>query len=763
MENPKRGFPTWLLDVRIILGFTLASLVLVAVNLVGYLLLSQLAAAAHQAERTHHLHRGLTALRDCVRDAETAHRGFLVSGQDSFLEQFGDLERRLEREMQGLANHLEGDEAWRDALERISIPVNQKRKELSETVRLHGTDGKVAAQALARKNDGNGVMEELHHLVGISLAEADHLLLESSSNNRRNGQQLFLALTAGTVLTLGLVASTVLLINRIVVRGSRTEATLRQTSDDLEARVYQRTILLTRVNEVLEAEIAERRRTEERASHLATLVEYSEDGILGLDVAGKITAWNPGAERMFGISAAEALGKQWEHLVRPVGPVDLNATLRYVLAANTVPSLEIQHQAAGTLVPLSMGLAPVRGAEKQVVGVSVVARDTTDRRKLEGQLQQAVKMEAVGRLAAGVAHDFNNLLTVILGASEMLLMQLAADTPERLLVESIASAANRSANLTRQLLAFSRQQAVEPRLLDLSAVVGAMAPLLPRLLGNDIHLATALPSSPLIVFADPGQLEHVLLNLAANARDAMPQGGKLTLEVMAVDLDEAYTSHYLGLQPGPYVLLAVSDTGCGMGNDVRAHLFEPFFTTKEKGKGTGLGLAMVYGIVKQNHGHIAVYSEVDRGATIKIYLPRRSLEPGALEAMGPVLPVPGGSETILLVEDDATVCSLVSRVLRLRGYRVLEASEGAEALQVSAKYSQAIDLLVADVVMPGLGGREVADLLVEARPSLKVLFLSGYADYAISHQGILAGTSAFLQKPFTPDALARKVREVLDG
>jgi hypothetical protein len=393
----------------------------------------------------------------------------------------------------------------------------------------------------------------------------------------------------------------------------------------------------------------------------------------------------------------------------------------------------------------------------------VLARDVTAQRHLEEQLRQSQKMEAVGQLAGGIAHDFNNLLTAILGSTQLLLHNTPPDDPRREDAEEIRNAGLRAAELTRQLLAFSRRQVLAPKVLELNAVVANMERMLRRLLGEDVELATTLDPATGAVSADPGQLEQVLLNLAVNARDAMPGGGRLSVGTSRLAITEEHVERRHRLPPGDYACLAVTDTGVGMDDATQAHLFEPFFTTKEVGKGTGLGLATVYGIVKQSGGYIWVYSEPARGTTVKVYLPR---VPGVAEAAAPA-PVPtvvrGGHETVLLVEDAAPVRTLARRSLEARGYRVLDASDGPAALELSARHTGGIDLLVTDVVMPGMSGRELAERLAPQRPGMKVLYTSGYTDDAMVRQGVLTAGVAFLQKPFVPDTLARKVRDVLDG
>ena len=391
-----------------------------------------------------------------------------------------------------------------------------------------------------------------------------------------------------------------------------------------------------------------------------------------------------------------------------------------------------------------------------------VGRDVTERTRLEEQLRQSLKMDAVGRLAGGVAHDFNNVLSVILSCSELLLMEMKPGEPMREDVEEIHKAAKRAADLTRQLLMFSRQQVLEPKVLDLNEVLTNMDRMLQRILGADVDLVS-LPARPLgRVRADPSSIEQVIMNLVVNARDAMPTGGKLTMETGNVVLDEAYAKEHLGVKPGPHVMLAVTDTGTGMDKATLARIFEPFFTTKDKGKGTGLGLSTVFGIVQQSEGSVWVYSEPGKGTTLKVYLPSVEAPVEPVRVTEPP-PTSRGSETILLVEDDDQVRAVVRGILRRAGYHVIEARNAGEALLLAEDQPGRIHLLLTDVVMPGMSGPALVKRLASTRADMKVLCMSGYTDDSIVRHGVLEAQIAYIQKPITPEALTTRVRQVLDG
>jgi len=495
-----------------------------------------------------------------------------------------------------------------------------------------------------------------------------------------------------------------------------------------------------------------------------TLVEQAPVGIYRSNPDGRFLSANTALVRMLGYESAADLLRL--DMARDVyaDPAERQGLVdRDTYSDRQYDDVEATWKRKdGGLLTVQLNVRAVRNAARQVEYYETFVRDVTEQRRLQQQVLQSQKMEAVGRLAGGIAHDFNNLLTVITSYSDLLLEDLGKDDPKRDDVEQVRKAAEGAASLTRQLLAFSRQQVLAPRVVSLNAVVDSLQKILRRVIGEDVELATALAPDLGAVKADVGQLEQVLMNLTVNARDAMPTGGKLTIETANVEHDPAYARAREGAAVSRFVMLAVTDTGVGMDEATKARIFEPFFTTKEAGKGTGLGLATVYGIVNQSGGFIWVYSEPGSGTSFKIYLPRVDAPAEGVKAAGSVS-VPRGTETVLLVEDAAAVRAVAKQVLQRQGYTVLEAPHGEAALHLAQKHRGPIHLLLTDVVMPVLSGRRLAEQLAPLRPDMKVLYASGYTDDSVVRHGILESGTAYLQKPFTPDSLARKVREVLDG
>lgn len=490
------------------------------------------------------------------------------------------------------------------------------------------------------------------------------------------------------------------------------------------------------------------------------LLEHAADAIYAVGPDGRLLDVNQRACRNLGYTEEELKTMS----VRDIDPITSAEDIRDIwtrVSLGESVTIEGTHRRKdGTTFPVEVSVGLIETEARPVM--LALARDITARRRLEAERRQGQRLEAIGQLAGGIAHDFNNLLTVILGSGDLLRQKWPPTAPGREEVEDICKAADRAAALTQQLLAFSRRQVLTSEVLDLNTVVTDMATLLHRVIGETIDIQTTLGANLGAIRADRGQLEQVLTNLAVNARDAMPRGGILRIATANVTLDATSSVTSLDARPGSYVSLSVADTGMGMNSEVQAHLFEPFFTTKEVNRGTGLGLATVYGIVAQSDGHIAVESEVDKGTTFTIFFPRvETTSPEDRQRRSRDLS-PGGSETILVVEDEPAVQQLVSRILVARGYTVLVASGGREALDLARHHERPIDLLLSDVVMPGMSGRELAEHLLQFSPRTRVAFLSGYANDEVLRHGVLDARFAFLQKPFTPDVLARKVREVLD-
>ena len=552
----------------------------------------------------------------------------------------------------------------------------------------------------------------------------------------------------------------------ICVSGTITEelavAAMKAGANDYVTKGQLKRLLPAIERELREAQARATLRATEAS--FATLVEHAPVGIYRSSPEGRFLSANAAVVRMLGYeSAADVLGLDMARDVYADAAERQRLVERDTYSDRQYDSVEATWKRRdGRLLTVQLSVRAVRNRAGQVEYYETFVRDVTDQRRLQQQVLQSQKMEAVGRLAGGIAHDFNNLLTVITSYSDLLLEDLAPGDAKRDDLEQVRKAADGAAALTRQLLAFSRQQAVEPRVVSLNTVVEGLHKILRRVIGEDIELTTTLAPDLGAVRADVGQLEQVLMNLAVNARDAMPTGGRLTVETANVEHDPDYARDREAAAVRQFAMLAVSDTGCGMDEATKVRIFEPFFTTKEPGKGTGLGLATVYGIVKQAGGFIWVYSEPGQGTSFKIYLPEVDATAERTTAVAGAR-APRGTETVLLVEDAAAVRAVTKQVLERQGYVVLEAPDGEAALRLAQQHRGPIHLLLTDVVLPRVSGRELAERLTQVRPDMKVLYASGYTDDSVVRHGILELGTAYLQKPFSPESLARKVRNVLDA
>ena len=498
-------------------------------------------------------------------------------------------------------------------------------------------------------------------------------------------------------------------------------------------------------------------------TRLAAIVDSSQDAIIGKDLDGIITAWNKGAEHIYGYTAAEMIGQPITRLAPDDRKAEISEILAKLRQGQSIDHFEsIRVAKDGRHLNVSLSISPIRDAKGTIVGASTIARDITEQKRAEDQLRQAQKMEAVGRLAGGVAHDFNNILGIIAACTEFLRDRIDRESSTAQYVDNIRKAAERGAALTRQLLVFSRKQVVQPRVLDLNERLTEVSKLVRPLMGDDVEIVIRPKSQNVYVEADSSQLDQIVLNLAVNARDAMPHGGKFILETSTVDFDDAFARLHYPMTAGNYVLLAVSDTGVGMDDITLQRIFEPFFTTKEVGKGTGLGLATVYGIIKQAGGSIWVYSEPGRGTTFKIYLPSAAHKIGVPpEPPIEIVRRASNQATVLLVEDDEMFASLTRQMLEEHGYHVLTARDGASALEVVAANGD-IDVVLTDVVMRGLNGPDLVSKLAKSYPALRVVYMSGYTGELIAEHDVLRSGFPLLEKPFTRVSLLRAIDSALD-
>jgi PAS domain S-box-containing protein len=775
---------------------------LLAVAAAFYLVQRENQSAQLWVSHTLEVRSDIQTLRTRVEEGETSVLGYLLTRDQAWLAPYQRAQQSLPGEL-GRLDAAVGDNPLQEArVRRLRTLVTQRLANLEE-LPLNATAGPALNSELA---SGKSALDAVRQVLDETLAQENRLLLQRQAEAQSVRAKGYAVIVAGVLFAPVSAVLAMLLFTSGVARRiealdknahrlaegkpvvtARTgndeigrleqslseaaallaarEGELRRSREQLEVRVAERTGELAQANLALEAEVAERRRAEENLAdlnrRLGAVIDASPLAIIGLDFEGKVQGWSRAAEQLFGWSQSEVLGR-----LSPIVPEEelpaFFARLENVTRGQLATGEPARRRRKdGTLADVRVWTAPLYGGSGDLRGSIAILADIGEQRRLENQLTQSQKMEAIGRLAGGVAHDFNNVITIVSGYGHMLFDGVKDDPELREAAEEVLKASDRAAALASQLLTFSRRQVLQPDVLDLNVLVRNMERMLGRLIGEDIDLQVVTRPGVGPILADAGRMEQVVMNLVLNARDAMPHGGRLTVETSTVVLDENYARTHADVTPGPYAMLAVSDTGTGMDAETRSHIFEPFFTTKERGKGTGLGLSTVYGIVKQHSGDIWVYSEPGQGATFKIYLPQAS-GASAGAAASTDRPVQSGNETVLVVEDEQGVRRLVKDILELYGYRVLEADSGEKALELESGYEKPIHLLLTDVVMPKMSGRDLAQAVTLSRPEIKVLYLSGYTDHVVIDRGVLAAGAPFLQKPFSPEVLARKVREVLD-
>jgi PAS domain S-box-containing protein len=619
------------------------------------------------------------------------------------------------------------------------------------------------------RQSGYEVLTATDGRVGLEVARAAHpdLIISDVSMPRLNGIEMCRLIREQPEMSV----VPILLVSAIHKDSETVIEGLKAGADDYLELPFDPMQMVTKAARLIERKLSDERLKKSEAQ-LAEAQRVAHIGSFEWEIARNKCDWSDELYRILGLEPQsvavcdEMLSRHLTPGHRELGRQAIEKAIRiqepflYELpvrrADGTARILQIRGQA---VTDLTGGVVRVIGTAQDVTELKQTEEAL---RRSEEQFLQSQKMEAIGQLAGGVAHDFNNLLTAITGYSDLTLLKLNKADPLRRNIEEIKKAGDRAASLTRQLLAFSRRQVLQPQVLDLNSIIEDMGRMLPRLIGENIELRMVLDPGLGMVKADPGQIEQVILNLAVNARDAMPRGGKLMIETKNVYLHEEYVGSHLDATPGPYTQIVVTDTGHGINEETKKHIFEPFFTTKEAGKGTGLGLSTVYGIVKQSGGSIWVYSEVGRGTAFKVYLPRVGEKPDEHRRRAEAREAPQGAETILLVEDEEILRMLMTEVLEANGYSVFKATDSETAILFCEGHQGPIHLLLTDVVMPGIGGRALAEQLVAIRPDMRVLYMSGYTSDSIVHNGVLDEEMSFLQKPFTPASLAQKVREVLE-
>ena len=748
--------------------------------------------AAAWVEHTIQVRSDIRRVRGQMNALEDSIRGYLLTLRESYLEPYWAARNELPRVFASVRKEFRDNPSQLQQLAKTEEMAGAALT-LVESVRQDAANR--SGGGMERLESARSSIEAVRGQLGVMEAEEERLLQERITAEHEAQHRMELAIFAGGLVGLLGGFAAALLFTRSIVRRvhrveelarrvagqtdaepdaarsyaepeagrgdevTRLERTLNETArllaeqsqqlgvarNNLESRVDQRTGELSRANEEL------RQANQVRKA----LIKSVPLAIWSIDLVGNVIFWSPSAERIFGWTEAETIGKPL-----PVIPEyrkdEFEAVMTRLRAGESMEGDERTHQRKdGSRIEVAIWTAPLRDAAGAVNGFITIDADITERKSLEEQFRQSQKLEAVGRLAGGVAHDFNNLLTVIMGYVEMLIADAQGSAALIEYAREIQFAADRASALTGQLLAFSRRQISQPKVFDFNEAVTRSVQLLRRVIGEDIVVATHLEPDLERVKADPSHIDQALMNLVVNARDAMSNGGTITIETANVFLDESYVDRHIGVKPGPYCMLAVSDTGIGMTAEVKSRLFEPFFTTKESGKGTGLGLSIVYGVVKQSGGDLMVYSEVGKGTTFKLYFPMAEV-PSEVAAAGQRMAQSRGSETVLLCEDDERIRKLVLAMLNKQGYKVLEADVPETAIRIARNHAGPIDLLLTDIVMPRTNGLDLAKTVQELRPNAKVLYMSGYTDNRVNASWVLDPNAPFLLKPFTAAGLMEK-------
>ncbi|QPF88806.1 CHASE3 domain-containing protein [Bradyrhizobium commune] len=741
---------------RILLGAGLAILLLITAASIGLDVKSRSDAAS--VNHTVEVLKKISDVLLLARRAESAVRGYDIYGTAGFVDEFQAARSRIAPALADLKLAVR-DNAEQTALMEATAPLVVRRIEVAaEAIRLRSSGDTDAFNALRDRAEGRGLMEALTANLERLAAGEEKLLASREADSRRTGIVLLGIDLIGALVILLLVAMLLRESRRATVQLQSSLDETQAAKEVLEAAVAERTEHLVAAHDELRLSI----------NVLQSTFRSMAEAVLVIDNESNVLLSNPAAERML----LHRAGTNLRNLramsdvfhgdgVTPLKPEELPSAR--VLRGDGFEELEmiVRPHDGGQARHLMISGRPMRDAHGAISGAALVYHDATTSREIERQLYQSQKLDSIGKLTGGVAHDFNNMLTVISGNTETLVAQLKGQPELQRVARLIDDAAERCAELIQHLLAFARKQPLQPRDVEINAAIADIAKLLRPTLGEQIQIETVLEAGPMSSHIDPSRLTNAVLNMAINARDAMPNGGKLLLETRRVELDEAYAQANADVRPGPYVMLAVSDTGIGMPPDVQEKAFEPFFTTKEIGKGSGLGLSMVYGFVKQSGGHIKIYSEAGHGTTIKLYLPPGA---GMVEVATAAAPqAEGGAETIFVVEDDPLVRNFVTAQLQSLGYKTIAAADSKTALQL-IEGGQAFDLLFTDVVIPGgMSGRELAEKVAKMRPGAKVLYTSGYTDNAIVHHGKLDDGVMLLTKPYRRNQLAEMIRKALNG